>query len=448
MTEVPKIVHDRLRAAFWNRASSNAGVGEGAHPDADLLTAFAEQALSGAERDGVLGHLALCEHCREVVALALPAAAFEPPGIGGGGAEGRKTVSRTNLPSPHKLSFASPSLRWVALAAGVAVAAAVLLIHPGKLNQSTMSSASPQIATTAPASAVRTESLRASSSSTSASSMPAAPIPLSQAMSAPRDKSAVLSKTDQARLAPGVRSPLKLAIGQAAARSHLAESGRLIADNQNDSGSADRLRTPSAGATFSLPVNGRATESVEVSGAAVVEAAPSAADSLMARNDTLAIEKAKPAAPSLDGDQKSAGKMTVGARAAQSEDVTVVSSEKLELPANPAPTQGVAWVITAGVLKRSQDSGQSWQNALRTEHLLLCYANHEQDVWAGGEAGTVFHSADGGVAWVRVQPSIKAQVLTSDVTRIDLRGPSEIAVSTSNNEIWSSADGGKTWEKK
>jgi hypothetical protein len=51
-----------------------------------------------------------------------------------------------------------------------------------------------------------------------------------------------------------------------------------------------------------------------------------------------------------------------------------------------------------------------------------------------------------------VQPSSKGQSLSSDVTRIDIRnavrGPSEIVVSTNNNEIWSSVDGGKTWQKK
>jgi photosystem II stability/assembly factor-like uncharacterized protein len=47
-----------------------------------------------------------------------------------------------------------------------------------------------------------------------------------------------------------------------------------------------------------------------------------------------------------------------------------------------------------------------------------------------------------------VQPSIKGQQLGFDVTHIDVRGPAEIVVSTSNHEIWSSADGGKTWNKK
>ena len=42
----------------------------GMHPDADSLTAFAEQLLSPDERDQVLAHMAACGRCREVVFLA------------------------------------------------------------------------------------------------------------------------------------------------------------------------------------------------------------------------------------------------------------------------------------------------------------------------------------------------------------------------------------------
>jgi hypothetical protein len=43
---------------------------------------------------------------------------------------------------------------------------------------------------------------------------------------------------------------------------------------------------------------------------------------------------------------------------------------------------------------------------------------------------------------------MKGQKLSFDVTHIDMHGPAEIVVSTSNHEIWSSADSGKTWDKK
>src|SRR5208337_2566309 len=111
MSEVPKIVYDRLRAARPE------GTGpERAHPDADLLTAFAEQALSVTERDGVLKHLALCGECREVVALAIPAADIVATKIA------TETEAVRATPSPVKAQrnwltaskLAWPSLRWAA----------------------------------------------------------------------------------------------------------------------------------------------------------------------------------------------------------------------------------------------------------------------------------------------------------------------------------------------
>ncbi len=40
------------------------------HPSPDLLNAYVEQALSGAEKDNVTEHLAACADCRDVVFLA------------------------------------------------------------------------------------------------------------------------------------------------------------------------------------------------------------------------------------------------------------------------------------------------------------------------------------------------------------------------------------------
>ena len=47
------------------------------HPDAEMLSAFAEQALNEKERGGVLKHLAVCGRCRQVVALARESAGAE-----------------------------------------------------------------------------------------------------------------------------------------------------------------------------------------------------------------------------------------------------------------------------------------------------------------------------------------------------------------------------------
>src|SRR6202521_2634710 len=189
MTEVPKIVQDRLRSPLPEQA----------HPSADLLTAFAEQALSAAEREGVLQHLALCEDCRDVVALSLPAADITPPQTADENGV-RTTVSQAGSHAPRKLSLAWPTLRWAALAAGAVVAAAVLLVHPGKLNQATPPSVNQQVATAAPP---------ASSPKIASSSVPLSPIATS-----PSDQSAFLAKTDEAQPKSELQLSKNLKAGQ------------------------------------------------------------------------------------------------------------------------------------------------------------------------------------------------------------------------------------------
>jgi hypothetical protein len=62
MEQLSKIVQERLQA------TEKAGI----HPDAGLLTAFAEKSLGDREQSQVLQHLAQCVNCREVVSLAMP----------------------------------------------------------------------------------------------------------------------------------------------------------------------------------------------------------------------------------------------------------------------------------------------------------------------------------------------------------------------------------------
>ncbi len=44
----------------------------GQHPDADQLSAFMEHALPAHEQEETLAHLAICPHCRSIVALSMP----------------------------------------------------------------------------------------------------------------------------------------------------------------------------------------------------------------------------------------------------------------------------------------------------------------------------------------------------------------------------------------
>jgi hypothetical protein len=433
MTEVPKIVYDRLRAALPEHALPLRTGPELAHPDANLLTAFAEQTLSPTEREGMLAHLALCGDCRDVIALALPAADIVAALIAAEGEAVRATAVPTKAERNwlNATKFAWPSLRWAALAAGIAVVASVLLLRPGKLNQSISPSVNPQVAITAPS---------ASGPQIASSAVP----------SSPTEQSALTAKAEKQQAKSELRLSKKLKAGQMVTPSHQAEHGMLFAENKKDSGPAAML-SPAAGApAFDAATSRGATETVEVSAAAAaVEATSSAEGSLMARNETPAIEKAKPAPPGMEvNEQQKTQAAFVVPAPARSQSKDIMSNARLAVPASSTSARNITWTITAGALQRSMDSGQSWQNTLHADHPLLCYASHDNDVWAGGQAGTLFHSADSGVTWAQVQPSIKGQQLGFDVTHIDVRGPAEIVVSTSNHEIWSSADGGKTWNKK
>jgi len=410
MTEVPKIVYDRLQGL--QRTAQ-------AHPDADALAGFAERALSPDERDRILEHLALCGDCREAVTLALPAGAVSAP-------IGIETETDQSLVVPAKARngwMMSPGLRWAALATGVAVAASVLLLHPRKLNQAMLPSEKQPATTIAQPS--QHSQIAASMDGISTKAMP-----------------------DEARTEPR-RLPDKFNAGLASGPPAGPSLGMLVS---NDSKSSGMRKRPTASATGAQPdyralANGTTGETF----------ATSAESTLMAQNEAPAIEKAKqlPLAIQAQASAQQPASDTgasSGAPTLKSTDTTGLSPTQMSVAQMSA--RAVTWSITEGTLQRSVDSGQSWQSALHTDHPLLCYAVHDDDVWAGGQAGMLFHSSNGGLTWMQVRPWINSQQLSSDITHLELRDnsqngkPREIIVSTSNNETWTSIDGGTTWDRK
>ncbi len=105
MQSIPNIVRDRLKAATPTAD----------HPDANLLTAFAEQSLSEPERAAVLEHISRCGDCREVVALGLP-----------------PTEAVADAPAARRARaswLTWPVLRWGFVAAGVVVIASLGILQ-------------------------------------------------------------------------------------------------------------------------------------------------------------------------------------------------------------------------------------------------------------------------------------------------------------------------------
>ncbi len=129
MQHLPKIVRERLQAGVSLANDSLAN-----HPDANVLVAFTEKALPHLERDIVLEHLARCDDCRDVVALALPEAEVMQAGVS---------------PSPSRW-LTWPVLRWGFATAGVlAIASIGVLQHQRTARREMVAKLSPRSETAA-----------------------------------------------------------------------------------------------------------------------------------------------------------------------------------------------------------------------------------------------------------------------------------------------------------
>ena len=440
MSELPKIVQDRLRA----------GMPGGGHPDADVLTALAEQALSGTEREDVVRHLSLCVDCREAVTLSIPPMEAVAP----------SKADREGVPKAETTGgglrawFAWPNLRWAAMAAAVVVVASVLVLRPGKQQQSMVDTVNQ-----------RAERI---ASSTDASAKPAAPLadravaPVAGTPAKP-DNSLAREARASKMIAP---QPLR-AETRAATDSGVQFADKKRADSldskRNFSFEADKLAVkvpaaPAASANGGIVASeqpaqmiGSSQETVVVNGAAadVVQPAPMEERGLTARNEiTPPIEKAKPAVKEeaqLKKQAQDSGTQNKLAAAYSNSDTAFGLQRQRSKQSKDVAAQ---WSLTQGRLQRSLDSGATWQIALQLQHPLLSFGARGSDVWAGGGAGTLFHSTDSGTTWTMVEPSTKSESLSSDIVAIEVRGPAEIVLSTSNNESWTTVDAGKTWDKK
>src|SRR3989441_8765849 len=121
MAELPKIVRERLRQrnnrnplGLRSSGDLSESLGAGQHPDANLLAAFGERRLAGSERTLLLGHLADCAQCRELVALAFPS-----PEVQAAVAEATRPGSGSPVWLRWPVWLGWGTLRWGVLAASV-----------------------------------------------------------------------------------------------------------------------------------------------------------------------------------------------------------------------------------------------------------------------------------------------------------------------------------------
>jgi hypothetical protein len=104
-----------------------------------------------------------------------------------------------------------------------------------------------------------------------------------------------------------------------------------------------------------------------------------------------------------------------------------------------APT----WKVADGKLMKS--SGQSqWEDAypIAGSTMEFSFVNARgNDVWAGGSHASLIHSRDGGQTWETIKLGDNASGTIVSI----IAGTMSVQVKTSDNQSWSSSDGGKSW---
>ncbi|HXN99526.1 MAG TPA: YCF48-related protein [Candidatus Acidoferrales bacterium] len=476
MRDVPKIVLKRLQETE----------AAGAHPDADLLTAFAEQSLIQSERARVMEHLAHCSDCREVVAFALPAT------------ETVAVAASDNLARARWLSW--PVLRWSVAIAGMIVITSIGIVQyrqrqksdalVASLNQRNETAATEEQALppSPPASEPQgnllqtekemQEQLKRKALSSQADNLlldrlvrPVNPTsPAASAMHRPPSRSAT---------GGSVRVGVAGGAAPKAALSSPRDTFAVAGDSKNAMSAAAAKPAPSSSARQVVKVP-PSSQTLEV---AQSEAAPAAGTTPNQASDQL-VEKEKDQAlqyqysiRSESNEAKNRATPQAGSGGASAP--APVPPKFAEAPALMQHTSP-QWSISAdGTLQRSLDAGKTWMdvnvnsepvsgrsNAAITAESSYGHENRKKkveaqprpvfravsaqgaEVWAGGSSAMLYHSTDSGTHWTRVLPASAAATLTGDIVSIEFFDSQHGRIATSAGEVWITSDDGQTWRRQ
>jgi len=433
MTELPNIVRERLKAAPV-----------GLHPDPNLLTAFAEQALSDRERTQVLDHLSRCADCRDVVALATP------PTQSAAVVAGMDTGHARNAPW-----FGWPTLRWGALAACVViVGTAVLMQRNVKMPsapsyaQKDATPAGDPLREMAPLTSADTVALGQKNSepridkrsATQHAATRDEPVELRQQLALPATTFAKRGKqlneegyafsgapTTKLQVHTGMVSPPRPVPAQPAR----ADEPQDLLSKERNAADAARAAAPKA-----------ASETVEVEASAAPVATPHGS---VEKDEALGKAKRSSSA------QYDA---LVATEPASPTDKTLVSAEvrgKLGAEQLYRHRAEVArWTISSdGQLQHSLDSGKTWQPVAVAERATFrALSANGPDLWVGGPAGLLYHSTDAGGHWIQVKPAAHGSTLTAAIAAIEFTDLQHGKLTTSTGEIWLTSDAGLTWRNQ
>ena len=364
------------------------------HPDANLLTAFAERSLVGRERSRMMEHLAGCADCREAVGLALPATEI------------------ANLPGLQRASrigwLAWPRLRWAVLAAGMLVVASVGIQQYSRRPEKTLTS-----------NVVASGSVQPEASLGSAKLLqPAFP----QGLAPSGDAQKVPAARRNRFPAPGHEGSWAIARAQKAT----AEIPQ----------SAEQVQSEGAG----LDADGNAEGQNQVA-----QNRPEAPFPGPAFGD-LNVVKAKDPMPE---------QATSESPTAQTSPSPLLPAQRWSVTAAGALQRsrddGNTWENvdpSPGDPDGLQQKSKKAETARNSSLVFRAVAASGLEVWAGASDGILYHSSDGGSRWALTTVTDSALMLAGDITSIQFSDPLHGKIATSTGELWTSFDAGRTWHRQ
>lgn len=443
--ELPAVVRARLQAA--SAASPQF------HPEPDMLAAFSERALSEAERERILAHLAGCDRCREVLALIAPE-------------EGPPRVEAATL--VERAGFSWRALRWGAVAAALALVAVVTIprleragpsqtaaVRPFSENAPTQQSAKEETETKSPSAAnVISDKIEASQ----AAPGPSQPRAVSRLDQLAKTKSEI-SPNGSARLDRDSKQATILANGGPAIENNNTAKTKSAAASAEGGFGGGKYKTkqaaaPAPAAPASQPDAAEsyaASEAVEVTSAAPnvkTEAnTPAAANEFGIKKDQASAavaQKESPPVPLKSAASSSADMVAPSAVAGRN-----LRASGLAVVISPQP-----WRVRSGKLQHLTSTA-AWQPVeVEPSAQFTAVFALGQDVWAGAQNLVVYHSSDGGAHWSKATITPYAGAPTNaSITSINFSDPQHgqlyirgrAADGSQAEDLWMSNDGGKTW---
>ena len=480
----------------------------GQHPDADVLTAFAENALYDAERAQVLQHLGACNDCRETVYLAAE-----------------------NSPEAQKVLSFQPKLRWRlfyrwgALAASVVIVAGAIIARYPRLHQSLRSqapaspalesysklaqekvpaeeqklsdrlapvpqrakerpeakhmTAKPQAGmefdetdqvrvTDAPAANEKKTEQNSQLTSRNAFGLPAvaAPKPVAQPLASPPAKDKNLSGTtvayaDQSAQQQGIRrgsgaidgtivDPSGAVVGNAKVTTlGPAGSQTVLSDSQGNF----VFRSLPTG-SYSVKAEATGFKSSEINNVAVLDNKQASIGLKLELGNTAEAVEVSAGTPAVNEVSVAAAapppQVLNGLPVLGEAESTVLQKAVATNSRQAAKARVPRWTISAeGALERSLDGGKTWQKVLIADgavfRALSILGAH---IWVGGKQAALYHSEDSGQTWTKVTPIAGDTKLNLDISHVEFSEPTKGTVSTTNGEVWTTSDGGRTWLRK